>query len=188
MVLELSNEGRTVKIRIGNIHLQYLGPKDLKRFIKITDVSEGCISVDTEFLNDGVTEVEEDYIDLVDVLSSYDYNVKKIINSISDYRIVEGGNDMKKVTREELVDKSLMVSDSIAMFPKEGTAGDIQMLCISLARPNSRALVRIKDTEVLESNMTEVMFDRVISAIKRNKKMITEQASEVIGSAKICRG
>ena len=40
---------------------------------------------------------------------------------ISDYRIVEGGNDMKKVTREELVDKSLMVSDSIAMFPKEGT-------------------------------------------------------------------
>ena len=49
-------------------------------------------------------------------------------------------------------------------------------------------LVRIKDTEVLESNMTEAMLDRVISAIKRNKKMIAEQASEVISSAKICRG
>lgn len=88
MVLELSNEGRTVKIRIGNIHLQYLGPKNLVRFKKINDVYEGCISVDTEFLNDGVIEVEEDYIDLADILSSYSYDVKNILSNISDYRIV----------------------------------------------------------------------------------------------------
>lgn len=60
-------------------------------------------------------------------------------------------------------------------------------MCISSARPNNSALVKIKDTEVLESNMTEAMLDRVISAIKRNKKMIVEQASEVINSVIICR-
>lgn len=100
MIPELSNDGRTVKIKIGNIHLQYLGPKNLIRF--------------------------------------------------------------KKITCDELITKSLMIFDSIAMFPKEGTAGDMQMLCISLARPNNRTLIRLEDAEVLESNMSNAMIEKVV--------------------------
>ena len=38
MDLTLSNIGRTVKIKIGSINLQYLGPKNLIKFNKITNV------------------------------------------------------------------------------------------------------------------------------------------------------
>lgn len=189
MILELSNDGRTVKIKIGNIHLQYLGPKNLIRFKKITDVSGGCISVDTEFSNDGVVEVEEDYIDLGDILSKYDYDVNKVFDSITGYRIVERRHHKmkKKITCDELITKSLMIFDSIAMFPKEGTAGDMQMLCISLARPNNRTLIRLEDVEVLESNMRNAMIERLVCDVKKNKEMIEEQAAEVLSNAKVCR-
>ncbi len=102
-------------------------------------MSGGCISVATEFSNDGVVEVEEDCIDLGDMLSKYDYDVNKVF-------------------------------DSIAMFPKEGTAGDLQMLCISLARPNNRTLIRLEDAEVLESNMSNAMIERLVCDVKKIKK------------------
>lgn len=190
MILELGNDGRTVKIKIGNIHLQYLGPKNLIRFKKITDVSGGCISVDTEFSNEGVVEVEEDYIDLEDILSEYDYDVNKVLDSITEYRIAERRHHkMKKnITCDELITQSAMISDNIAMFPKKGTAGDIQMLCISLDRPENRTLIRLKDAEVLASNMSDIMIERVVCAVKRNKEMIEEQAADALSSEKGCRG
>lgn len=90
-VLELSNQGRTVKIKIGKIHLQYFGPKNLVRFRKINQVIEGCVYVDTVFRKKFWKYVEEDYIDLNDLLMEYSYDSKKVLRGISRYVIKKPG-------------------------------------------------------------------------------------------------
>lgn len=86
-VLELSNQGRTVKIKIGKIHLQYLGPKNLVKFHKINKVIAGCMYVDTVFRNIIKEYVEEDYIDLNDLLMEFSYDADKVLKGITEYVI-----------------------------------------------------------------------------------------------------
>lgn len=69
-ILYLSNVGRIVHIDIGDIHIQYTGPKSLIRFLNINSFEEGVIYVETKFKYG----VEEDYIDVLDLLQEYKYN------------------------------------------------------------------------------------------------------------------
>lgn len=96
LTLYLRNEGRTVKIDISNIHLTYAGPISLARFVKINKVVEGVIYVDTEFLYDGEKVIEEDFIDLGDLLNEFNYDTKKILTSITEYKIVDKKDDNDK--------------------------------------------------------------------------------------------
>lgn len=80
--------------------------------------------------------------------------------------------------RMELIDKSLMVSDNIALVPHVGSANDFQIEAVSMADTNKRCLVRFKGTLVLRSNMTKSLQDRSIRAIKRNAELIVEIAKE----------
>lgn len=86
-ILYIYNKGSQIHVRFNNIHIQYLGPKVLSRFIKVNDYTDGCISVDTEYKIDNKLIVEEDYIDLRDVFSLYDYDIESILKSISKIEI-----------------------------------------------------------------------------------------------------
>lgn len=88
-VLYVYNIGRQIHIQTDNIHIQYMGSKALNRFIKVNDYSDGCLAVETEFnINDQIIK-EEDYIDLRDVFADYNYDIEKIIKSISEVKIGE---------------------------------------------------------------------------------------------------
>ena len=88
--LLLSNNGRNVIIKIDDIRLQYLGPKNLIKFININKVSNGCMYVNTLFKDEETEYEEEDFIDLSDILSEFEYNSDKIINDIDNYSVQEG--------------------------------------------------------------------------------------------------
>lgn len=118
-ILYVYNIGRQIHIQIDNIHVQYLGSKALSKFLNINNYSDGCISVNTEFKIDNRLEVEEDYIDLRDVLGDYNYDVEKIIKSISSIKI--GEPKMMILSKKDLIEKSLMVSDNMALMYTNGS-------------------------------------------------------------------
>ena len=183
--LYISNLGSEIHLDMDNIHLKYLGPKSLEKFISINEFDGQVISVETQF-NYGT---EEEYIDVADVLSDYNYNVAECLKQITDVKIAENkdvismnniGKDATNKTssskRMELIDKYLMVSDNIALVPHVGSANDFQIEAVSMADTNKRCLVRFKDTLVLRSNMTKSLQDRSIRAIRRNAELIVEIA------------
>ena len=123
--LYISNLGNEIHLDMDNIHLKYLGPKSLEKFISIDKFDGQVISVETQF----TYGTEEEYIDVADVLSDYNYNVTECLNQITNVKIAERGdvismtNKGKSLTnktssskRMELIDKSLMVSDNIAFI------------------------------------------------------------------------
>lgn len=179
-ILTLSNEKSNVVIRIGNIRLQYLGPKNLVRFNKINKVENGVIYVDTIFILDGKQCNEEDYIDLIDLLDEFNYNSEEIVSNITEYKIIEfmekgthvkGYKDKVKarLTKEYLIDNSKMVIDNFAIITKIGSAKDIQVLAINLSRTENRALISLETKAVLSSNMSTDMLKRAVNAVKRNE-------------------
>lgn len=87
--LLLGNNGRNVIIKIDDIRLQYLGPKNLIKFININKVSNGCIYVNTLFKDEETAYEEEEFIDLTDILSEFNYDSDKILNSIDKYLVQE---------------------------------------------------------------------------------------------------
>lgn len=173
--LKLSNNGRTVKIKIDNITLQYMGPKNLIRFNKINKISSGCLYVDTIFLDEDAQYVEEDFIDIKDLLMEYGYNADIILNEITEYEIEEGDDKMDKWA---LIDKALMVSDNFALIVQIGSAQDVQLLVVNMKKMNSRAIIRLKDYQVLSSNMSDTMLKRAKAAVERNSQMIKENMRE----------
>lgn len=119
----ISNLRSEIHLDMDNIHLKYLGPKSLEKFISINEFDGQVISVETQF----TYGTEEEYIDVADVLSDYNYNVAECLNQITNVKIAEKGDIrgmnnrgksyIKKTSnskRMELIDKSLMVSDNIA--------------------------------------------------------------------------
>lgn len=177
LTLYLRNEGRTVLIDIGSIHLRFTGSKSLIRFVKINKVYDGMIHVDTEFLYDGEKVIEEEYIDLEDLLEEYNYNTKEILASITEYKIVnkEEKNNMTKI---ELLDKSLLASDNIAFVPTKGSAGDDQLIAINLSKMSLKATIRLKDGQILSSNMNDKMLQRTKAAFDRNKEQLISELKE----------
>ena len=87
--LLISNNGRNVIIKIDAIRLQYLGPKNLIKFININKVSNGCIYVNTLFKDEETEYEEEDFIDLTAILSEFNYNADRILNNIDKYLVQE---------------------------------------------------------------------------------------------------
>lgn len=82
-ILYLSNEGRQVYIDIGDIHIQYCGPKSLICFLNINSFEEGVIYVETKFKYG----IEEDYIDVLDLLQEYKYNPESYLPLINRLEI-----------------------------------------------------------------------------------------------------
>lgn len=184
--LYISNLGSEIHLDMDNIHLKYLGPKSLEKFICINEFDGQVIYVETQF----TYGAEEEYIDVADALSDYNYNVAECLNQITNVKIAKKGDismdnkgkaSIKKTSnskRVELIDKSLMVSDNIALVPHVGSAHDFQIEAVSMADTNKRCLIRFKDTMVLRSNMTKSLQDRSIRAIRRNAELIVEIAKE----------
>lgn len=81
--LYISNDNRYIHVDIGNIHIKYLGPCGLKRFNRINKFEAGVIYVETEF-NDCT---EEEFIDVTDILSDYDYDIPEVLKSIESVEI-----------------------------------------------------------------------------------------------------
>lgn len=78
------------------------------------------------------------------------------------------------MNKQELISQALMVSDNFALFKKSGTAGDIQIVAINLAKTSSKLTIRLYDMSVLSTNMSNSMLIRALDAIKRNKQLIEE--------------
>ena len=95
--LYVYNIDRVIHIQIDKIHVRYMGSKALNRFIEVNEYSDGCISIDVEFKIGNQLEREEDYIDLRDVFADYNYDIEKIIASISEIKI--GEPKMKKLVK-----------------------------------------------------------------------------------------
>ena len=173
--LFLSNERRMVKIKIDDIQLQYLGPKNLVEFKKVNNVINGCIYVDTVFVDEGREYIEEDYIDVKDLLIEYNYNADVILRKIDSYEIVKE----EKMSKYELIDRAIMVSDNFALIANRGSADDIQILAVNMTKTNSRALLRLENYYVLSSNMNDAMLKRAVRAVKRNTSLLIESLEEM---------
>lgn len=175
-VLYVYNIGRQIHIQIDNIHIQYIGSKALNKFIRVNDYSDGCISVETEFNINSQLMKEEDYIDLRDVFADYNYDIEKIIKSISEIKI--GEPQMKKISKKELIEKSLMVSDNMALVYTKNTRNNVCILVVSMKDTNARAIISIPNFEVITSNMSEAMLIRAIDAVKRNCEQLIDEIKE----------
>lgn len=169
----LSNEGRNVILTFNENRIQYLGPKNLLSFHRINRIEQNVIYIDCYFEDlDGKIYCEEDYIDLSDVLCGYESVIE------GKYTIIVGKRDSGE--RETLIDQALLVSDNLAILYYIST--DIPDECVqvvSLARPKSRAVVRIKDYSVVTSTMSQALLNRAVDAVKRNIDEISEEVEEV---------
>lgn len=198
MDLYIGNIGNNVTIEIGKIRIMYLGPSNLVEFDKINKVESGCMYVDTVFKDGRKRYIEEDYIDVGSILNEFNYDAVKVLFSIDRY-IIKGkeyakyketrdeiylygtkdyGKEEKKMTKIELIDKSLLVSDGIAFIFNEGSAGDWQVKAVSVNKMSSTAIIRIQDSAVLSSNMSKGMLKRAKEAFERNIEMIIDEIRE----------
>lgn len=175
--LYVYNIGRQIHIQIDNIHVQYLGSKVLNRFIKVNNYADGCISIDTEFKIENKYVIEEDYIDLRDVFSDYNYDTDSIINSITKIEI--GVPTMNKITRDDLIKRSLMVSDNMAlMYKKDDSTDKTHILVVNMKDTKAKAIISIPDYKVINSNMSDAMLIRAKEAVKRNYEQLLEEIKE----------
>lgn len=81
MILYVYNIGRIIHIELDDIHIEYTGPKNLVRFIKINKFDFPVICIETQFSGG----IEEDYIDLEYLFK--DYNVETLLSNIKDIKI-----------------------------------------------------------------------------------------------------
>ena len=81
------NNGRNVSVEIGDIHVEYVGPYSLVKFVKVNKCEYGVIYVDAEFHAKGETFIVEDYIDLEFLFDGAGYNAAEIIDSIKEVQI-----------------------------------------------------------------------------------------------------
>lgn len=186
--LYISNIGNMIHLDMDNIHMKYQGPISLIKFVKINDFDGQVVSVETEFKHG----TEEDYIDVGDVLSDYDYDVPSYLKQITQVELTDKGekpmNNYRgqvRVTKKnhprkrmQLIDESLMVSDNIALLPLVGSANDFQIEAVSMANTTQKCLVKFDGRSVLRSNMTPNLQKRALSAIDRNSELIVELAKE----------
>lgn len=174
--LYVYNIGRQIHLQIDNIHIQYIGSKALNKFIKVNNYSDGCISVETEFNINNQLIKEEDYIDLRDAFADYNYDIDKIIKSITEIKI--GEPQMEKFSKKELIEQSLMVSDNMALVYTKNTTNGVHIIVVNMKDTNARATISIPNFEVINSNMSKTMLTRAIDAVKRNYGQLMEEIKE----------
>lgn len=174
--LYVYNTERVIHIQIDKIHVRYMGSKALNRFIKVNEYSDGCISVDVEFKINNQIEREEDYIDLRDVFADYNYDIEKIIASISEIKI--GKPRMKKISKNDLIEKSLMVSDNMALLYKDNVTDRLDILVVNMKDTNARAVISVPNFTVISTNMSEMMLGRAQAAVKRNYEQLMDEIKE----------
>lgn len=167
------NEGRNVILQFSHQRIQYLGPKNLLAFHRVNRIEEHVIYVSCYFEDEnGCIYKEEDYIDLTDVLCD-DQEVL-----LGEYQVVIGKPSGS--SREKLIQKSLLVSDNIAiLYYADEKIPDLCVQAISLARPASSAVIRLKDCAIVSSNMGEALQKRALEAVKRNIEDVQEEIAEV---------
>lgn len=175
------NEDDTEKIYIHNVRRniivetkhtrhQYLGPKNLISFRQINKVDGHVVYVDAIFKdNEHGFVAEEDYIDLMDVLGE-DSNILNYKYSVH----IGGAKELKK---ENLIDEALMVSDNLSIkmyFMPDNMEPMVEVR--SLSRVRNRAIIRLSDLAIIETNMSNTMQSRAIDAVKRNKLLINDES------------
>lgn len=83
------------------------------------------------------------------------------------------------LTKQKLIDKSLLVSDNLALIlHKWSTDDDLIIEVISMSKFNSSALISFSNYTVLRHNMSETMLNRAIKCVKRNKEIIVDEIKE----------
>lgn len=164
----LYNEGRNIILEFEDKRIQFLGPKNLLSFHKINKIVEHVIYVDCYFEDEDKTiYTEEDYIDLMDALS----DASHILDSLYYVKLGTPNTSAK----QRLIDEAILISDSIAILTYDNP--DIPDDCVEavcLARPNSKAVIRLKDYAIILSSMSKAMQNRAIEAVKRNIEEIEE--------------
>ncbi len=168
----LDNIDRTVIVYAGDRKFSYLGPKNLVAFKRIRKNIKNVLYVDTYFRDDdGRIYDEEDYIDLNDIFEGYEDLLRK------SYEILIGrpGESRQKY----LVDNSIMVSDNMAILYSDNGTEDTVLEVVNIKRNKDRMLIRLRDYEILYSNMSRVMKKRALEAVMRNRKQLCEEAMEI---------
>ena len=174
--LYLSNNNSTVEIRIKYTIIKYDGPKNLIRFHNVNKVNGNTLYVDTVFSHKGKTYIEDDYIDLEDVFDVTEKEANKILNSIENIVVRErGGFKVEKITRAQLINSALLVSDNIALLPMKNMN---TVLAVSMAKPNMRAIVELNNIAVVKTNMSNTLLDRAVKAVARNRSLINTEIEE----------
>lgn len=171
-VINIYNEGRNVHVVSGSWHIQYLGPKNLVSFKKISCVRSDTVYIDTYFTDEnGMIYLEEDYIDLYDLFKEHNYDLT--IDSNTKVSLGFPGED--SIMR--IIDNSIMVSDSMAISLKDFSTDDVVLEIINLKRKNNCMNLRLRDYAVLSTNMSPNMQKRAINTVKRNHEIIIAEIS-----------
>lgn len=169
----LSNNGRKVIIKYKKQVVSYLGPKNLVRFVRVNNINNGVLSVQTIFKNaDGEEYSEEDYIDLMELDSEYAMGLE--LNKFPEVSIEY--SDI--LTKEQLIDEAIMVCDYMAICPSKDSNGDIELKIYNLNRLHKQMLLRLNDYMILSTNMSDNMQERALSVVIRNRELIDEILKE----------
>lgn len=78
------------------------------------------------------------------------------------------------MNRSELLEKSYMISDGIALFPKKKVGTDAYVMAVSMNKTYAVANIRLSDCKVLSTNMSNYLINRSILAVKRNREQLIE--------------
>lgn len=166
----INNKRRNIIVETKNIRYQYLGPKNLISFRQINKVEGHVVYVDAVFKDDECGFVaEEEYIDLVDVLGKD--------GNILNYNYAVHIGNAKKIKKENLIDEALMVSDNLSIkmyFMPYNIEPMVEVR--NLSRVESKAIIRLSDFSIIETNMSVAMQHRAVDAVMRNKGLIDNES------------
>ena len=167
----LSNAGRNVTLYAGRMEFTYQGPKNLVGFRNIRSMKNNVLYIDTYFRDEnGRIYVEEDYIDLMDVMTGHEELLTY------PYDIILGIPGESKTSY--LIDNSLMVSDGMAITLSDNGTKDTILEVVNLKRNKEKLMLRLNDYALLYSNMSKNMEKRAIESVRRNHALIAEEAAE----------
>lgn len=166
----IHNIGRYIVVESIHFRHQYLGPKNLISFRQINKVANNVVYVDAVFRDvERGFIAEEEYIDLQDVLGEDNTHLE------CEYSVMLG--KAKKLTKEELINESLMVSDNLSIrlyFMPDNIEPMVEIR--SMSSINRKAIIRLKDYAIIETNMSISMQKRAIDAVIRNSELINNES------------
>ena len=156
-----------IHVNLGDIHIKYVSPNGLIKFLGVNSIDSGVISMRAQFKSG----IDEEYIDLVDVFSRYNYEIQNTLLSITDIKIGEQLAMAEKTgIRDQIISKSVLVSDNIAMIAKTDSNNRVIIQAISLRHTKKISYVDLLSCKVLDTNMGDKLLKRTISAVDRNNK------------------
>lgn len=166
----IHNIGRSIVVETRNCRHQYLGPKNLISFRQINKIEGHVVYIEAIFKDSEYGFMaEEEYIDLQDVLEE-DATILNLKYSVQIGKA-------SKIRREDLIDEALMVSDNLSIklhFIPNSMEPMVEVR--SMSRMESRAVIRLLDYAIVETNMSVSMQQRAIDAVKRNIDLINDES------------